>query len=161
VGFGSAHAGPFIGAKAGGAVYGYDDLDSSFATQLSFGYQPLDGGFGVEASYLDLGEADIQNTNGELNMSGYNLAGTYSFGGMSTGSNFVVRVGSYFLDTELSGPGGSVTEESNGLSMGVGMGFHVSEQFVLAGDIDTYIGVDDFADDESVTAFSVAAQYHF
>ena len=117
---GLAQAGGYLGGGIGSASYDYDDVDNSTAIKLYGGYTaPLapNSFFGVEAAYVDLGEADITSLPGNwsLQMEGFSVAGLFQYVLPDGGLGFFGKIGAYSLETTLDTPYGSDSEDSAGL----------------------------------------------
>lgn len=163
---GLAQAGGYLGGGIGSASYDYDDVDNSTAIKLYGGYTaPLapNSFFGVEAAYVDLGEADITSLPGNwsLQMEGFSVAGLFQYVLPDGGLGFFGKIGAYSLETTLDTPYGSDSEDSAGLLWGLGLTYSLPSGLGFRGEIESYEGVDDYADDNAVTVLSAAVQYNF
>ena len=162
LGFSSpSYAGGYIGGGLGLSSFDYDDIDDGNAYKVFAGYKFADSSIALEASYIDMGEADVEGVPLELLIDGLNASLVFNPTAPNQPVSFLGRIGMYSFDTELKGPGGSITDDSTGLSWGLGIDFAASEHFSFRGEIEGFLGVEDFADDEMVTLISVGLQYNF
>jgi hypothetical protein len=146
------------GFVAGGiGVHEFSNVGNGSA--YKFGVGLASGGqgsrFGVEASYVDLGEGYISAIpSGYLGMSGLNVSvvSELNLSPMVLGG----RVGFYNFTTTDSGIGSSIS--STGLSWGVSIGFQVNKKTTVFMDTDGYGSVDVGGSTETPTSIMIGAK---
>jgi hypothetical protein len=157
---GSALAQGYLGAGVGLSLYDYEDVDDSTGYKFFGGFRPQGGLVGFEVAYFDAGEADISSLPGlSLNIDGFYGAATFNFD--SGDWHTFLKAGLYSFDTELKGPGGSITEDSTGFHWGLGFAFAMPQSLGVRFEIEGFEGVEDFADDGSLLTLGVGLQYNF
>ena len=152
----SANADVFIGGGVSNNSYGYDNVENSTGSQLYVGYY-FDSGVFLEISKVDLGEADIENDPRSLEMSGIAYYAGYK-SETSPGFGWYAKAGMYSFETELSG---TAKEDSSGLSIGAGIMYAFNKNFALRAGLQTFVGVEDFDQDQSVFGGSVGLEARF
>jgi hypothetical protein len=152
----SVQAGVFIGGGINNNSYNYDNVENSTGSQLYAGYY-FDSGVFVEIARVDLGEADVEATSVTIEMSGMAYYIGYK-SELSTGFGWYAKGGMYSLDTEVTGLG---EESSSGLTLGGGILYAFNKHFALRAGLQTFIGVEDFDQDESVFGGSVSLEARF
>lgn len=153
----TAMAGLYGFVAGGVGVHEFANVGNGSA--YKFGVGLASGGpgnkFGVEASYVDLGEGYISAVpSGYLGMSGLNVSvsSELSVSPMVFGG----RVGFYNFTTTDSGIGSSVS--STGLSWGVSIGFEVNKKTTVFMDTDGYGSVDLGGSTETPTSIMIGAK---
>lgn len=162
-------AGPYVGA-AGAYVERpqYSDVDGTFGGKVFAGYRFSPAPIFVEASYLDAGKADISSVDGvTLGFKGYTVGGGY-FGTLSPlGSGAWLRASFYSGKSKLEDKfgtlfgGGTIEQDSNGLSIAVGAQWKPAEWFGLRAEYESLIGAKDFSDDKNIGLLSLGVVFEF
>lgn len=151
----------YAGAAIGVSNYEYEDIDAAAATKLFIGYK-MDNNFALEATLYDSGDADITSLSGfELNTDGINLTAFYRLPTAGSDLTAMVGLGIYSFDTTVKTNSGSVSEDGTGLSVSAGLEYALTENVALRGDIDFFVGVKDFADNESLDSVHIGILYNF
>ncbi len=163
-----AHAGLYIGGAAGKSDFSYSDIDDGSSKKFYIGYKPKDNHFAVELASVDSGDADIEDGFGIFNSSirveGWNLSAVYNTAanlGQDEPFNVFIKLGYYSVDTDIDTNISDLSEDSSGLSFGVGLEYAITNNFILRADIEGLSDVEDFADDETVTLASIGVQFQF
>ncbi len=153
----------YLGVAIGESKFDYDDIDDGDASIIHFGYRPKDSRLGYEVSFYDSGDSEVTSlTDIEIQVETINLVITAnsSMNNRST-LNLFGQGGIYFAETTLSGPADSVSEKSNGFLLAAGVEISVNKSFSLRAEAFNLFDVEDFANDESVSFFSLGGQYTF
>ena len=96
----------------------------------------------------------------DIQVDGFNISGVYNTTknfGKAEPLNAFFKVGAYSVDTEVDG----LSEGSTGLSFGLGLEYAFTNHFSARIDFEGLSGVEDFANDETVTLFTAAIQVLF
>lgn len=163
----SVNARTYIGGGTGDAEFDYSDIDDGDAEKYYIGLQPAGKLYGFELASLDSGEADIDDDIfgfESIKVKGYNLSAVYHSApnfGFKQPANFFLKLGYYAVETEVKATNFSRSEDSNGLSFGIGLDYAINDAFSLRADLEGLYGVEDFADDEIVTFITFGAQINF
>lgn len=163
---GAAQAGVYFGgAGVLSERENYSDLERASGAKGFIGWRgdaslPLM----LELSYMDAGDAEIQDTNGmTLGYTGLQASVGW-FGALSaTGSGLWVKGGYYSGDSKLEDPnnflgfgaGASAEESTNGFALGLGGDWKFTPWVGLRFELEGLLGVKDFANDENLTAYSL------
>ncbi len=157
----------YIGGGTGKAEFDYSDIDDGDAEKYYIGFQPAGKLYSFEIAVLDSGEADIDNNPfgfESIRVDGYNISAVYNTAprfGFKQPTNLFFKLGYYLVETEVKTTTTSLTEDSNGLSFGLGIDYAINDAFSLRADLEGLYKVDDFADDEIVTFITFGAQINF
>ena len=153
----------YLGVSIGNSEFDYDDIEDGDASIFHFGYRPDDSHLGYEFSVFDSGDAQVTSlTDIELEVESFNLVLTLNSASNDRSRlNLFAQGGIYFANTTLSGPFDSVTENSNGFLLAVGVGIMLNRHFGLRAEALHLFDVEDFADDESISAFNLGGQFTF
>lgn len=162
-------------AMAAAGLTGNSDVDEgALGWKAFFGYD-LTRYFGLEAGYVDLGEADGDFNitapvagGGTLNtdVSGYTLNAVIRYPFSEKLGGFA-KIGGFFWDTDgrarVTAGGTSVVvnddESGNDLAFGIGARFAVAEHVSLRAEWDRYWNVTD--DDNDIDFFSVGVELNY
>lgn len=162
---GVAEAEVYVGANIGSAGYNYKNVRNSMATKLYAGFVVPKIHLGVEAAYVDLGEADITDYYDEqtLHMKGSYVAGVFSYTDPDGGMGFFARVGGYSLETTVDVGFADDTEDDSGVVWGLGVSNTWSSGFGVRAEVEGYqdVEVESIGHDKTVTVYSVGVQYSF
>lgn len=153
----------YVGISIGDSEFDYDDIDDGDAMIFHIGYRPRDSRLGYEVSFYDSGNSEVTSLTGiDLEVDTINLALTVnsSMNNKST-LNFYGQGGIYFADTTLSGPYDSVSENSNGYLLAVGVEIMLNRYFGFRAEAYNLFDVEDFANDEDVSVFNLGGQLVF
>lgn len=151
----------YAGGTVGFASFDYDDVDPSTSTELIIGFGITDN-FAIEASLYDSGDADITSLPSvTIATDGTNVSVLYRVDNSKNKITGFFGAGYYSFDSTLEGPGGSVSIDTSGLSLIVGLHYAIAEHFALRGDANYFSGVDDFADNNDVMSFQVGGVFLF
>ena len=157
----------YIGGATGKAEFDYSDIDDGDAEKYYIGYQIPGKLYGFELASIDSGAANIDDTTfgfESIRVDGYNLSAIYNtaqYFGFKQPVNLFFKLGYYSVETEVKTSTLSFTEDSSGLSFGLGIDYAINDAFSLRADLEGLYGVDDFADDEIVTFITIGAQINF
>lgn len=153
----------YLGIAIGESEFDYDDIDGGDATIFHFGYRPENSRLGYELSFFDSGDSEVTSlTDIELQVESVNLVLTVNSSKNNKSSfNLFGQGGIYFADTTLSGPFDSVSENSNGYLLAAGVEITVNRHFNLRAEAYNLYDVEDFANDESISFFSLGGQFVF
>ena len=153
----------YVGITIGDSEFDYDDIDDGDAAIFHFGYRPRDSRLGYEVSFYDSGDSDVTSLTGiEIEVETLNLALTVNSSSNNKSMlNFYGQGGIYFADTTLSGPSGSVSENSNGYLLAVGVEIMLNRHFGFRAEAYNLFDVEDFANDEDVSVFNLGGQLVF
>lgn len=153
----------YFGIAIGESKFDYDDIDDGDASIFHFGYRPKDSHLGYELSIYDSGDSEVTSlTDIEIEVETINLVLTVNSSRNNKSTlNFFGQGGIYFADTTLSGPFDSVTENSNGFLLAVGVEVMLNRHFGFRAGAYNLFDVEDFANDESVSFFSLGGQFVF
>ncbi|WP_366514991.1 outer membrane beta-barrel protein [Solimonas terrae] len=160
----AAHAGvPYFG---GSGVYAerpaYNDINGSFGGKVFAGYRFEPVPIFLEASYLDTGKADIDDTGGAtLNFSGYTLGAGYFFPLSPSGSGFWLRGAYYDGHTKVALDGDSAKISASGFEIGFGGDWKFNDWVGLRFEIEDLLQTKDFADNENVEVGSIGLVFTF
>jgi len=153
----------YLGITIGESEFDYDDIDDGDTSIFYVGFRPEDSRLGYELSFYNSGDSEVTSlTDIELQVETINLMLTLN-SSMNNKSplNLSGKAGIYFADATLSGPFDSVKEKSNGFLLGVGVEFALNQHFSLRADAYILEDVEDFANDESISIFSLGGQFYF
>jgi len=157
----------YFGGGTGKAEFDYSDIDDGDSEKYYIGFQPAGKLYSFEIAVLDSGEADIDNNPfgfESIRVDGYNISAVYNTApnfGFKQPTNLFFKLGYYLVETEVKTTTTSFTEDSNGLSFGLGLDYAINDAFSLRADLEGLYKVDDFADEEIVTFFTLGAQINF
>jgi hypothetical protein len=156
----AAQAELFIGGGVSNYSYNYTDLDNSSGSKIYGGYYAEGGAF-VEIASIELGE-----TESDLISAGLDISGTAAYVGFrsqgDTGWGFFGKIGMYSFDSDLIIAGSTVDQaSSSGVSWGFGVTYALSDAVALRGELENFSGVEDFADDESISGGSISLEIRF
>ena len=155
-----AQAEVYVGAGISNSSYSYEDLDNSSGNKIYGGYRMPNGVF-FEAARVDLGD-----TVSKLAPLGFQASGIAGYVGYASGSGMgpdgFVKIGFYSFDTDLLVNGSTVdTQSGSGLAWGFGLLVALNETFTIRMELDGYVGVKDFADNDSVYGGSLSLEARF
>ncbi len=168
----AANAGGYIGGSAGVTDYDVNGLDDGSSIELTGGYK-FGENFAIEASYIDLGDADIDlgfigdladSASGYVNIDGLNVS---VLGIIPLGDTVELygKAGFFQWDSEGRvradfGEGGiqesSFSDSGTDLSYGAGISANLSEKFSLGLEYQIFN-----IDEEDVSNLSIGAQFNF
>lgn len=161
--------------------FDYSNVDNATGYQLGAGYS-FDNNIFLEFRYLDSGKADVDGSepideipgatvnDTDLELSGYLATIGYMFPfGVEDAGGIFVRGGLYSTDTEVSGTvtsgafseDVSDSEDSTGITIGLGLEWMPTRTFGLRASIDGLINNKDFADDNNVTVVTLGTVIRF
>lgn len=162
---GVAQAGAYFGATVGSAGYRYENVRNSTAVKAYAGLIIPKTILGIEAAYVDLGEADITSYTGEqwLRMKGYYVAGVLNYTDADTGLGFFARCGGYSLETTIDVGSADATDDGTGLAWGLGVSQNWSSGFGVRAEVEGYqdVEAESVGHDKTVTVYSLGIQYSF
>lgn len=161
----SLAAGPYFGASG---LYAerpaYSNVDGSFGGKIYAGYRFSSPVF-VEASYLDTGKADVNDTapEGKLKFSGYTLGAGWFAELSPSGSGYWVRGAYYNGDSQayLDGYSGSVKQSTSGVEVGAGGQWKFNDWVGLRFEYEVLIQPKDFSDNENLDLLSLGLVFEF
>ncbi|MDH5612697.1 MAG: porin family protein [Gammaproteobacteria bacterium] len=154
----------YAGLTAGASSYNYNNIDPGTATKVFIGYK-VNENIAIEATLFDSGEADITDPllppGISLCSDGLNLTAFYRL--PTSGGDLTAMVGGglYSFDTTLKGPGGSISESGSGLSLAAGLEYTITENIALRGDIDMFLGVKDFDQNDGLNSINIGIVLNF
>lgn len=153
----------YLGISIGNSEFDYDDIEDGDASIFHIGYRPEDSHLGYELSFFDSGDAEVTSlTDIELEVDTFNLMLTLNSARSDRSRlNLFGQGGIYFASTTLSGPFDSVKESSNGFLLGAGADVRLNRYFSLRADVLYLFDVEDFANDESISVFTLGGQFTF
>ncbi len=153
----------YLGITIGESEFDYDDIDDGDTSIFYVGFHPEDSRLGYELSFYNSGDSEVTSlTDIELQVETINLMLTLNSSlNNKSKLNLSGKAGIYFADATLSGPFDSVSEKSNGFLLGGGVEFALNQHFSLRADAYILEDVEDFANDESISIFSLGGQYLF
>lgn len=153
----------YLGISIGESEFDYNDIDAGDATVFHIGFQPEKSHLGYELSFYHSGDAEVTSLTGiELEVETINLVITAnSSGNQRTPLNLYAQGGFYFAKAFLSGPSGTVKENSNGFLLAVGIEFLLNRHIRLRAGAYHLHEVEDFANDESISVISLGGQLVF
>lgn len=141
--------------------YDYSDLDNSSGYKIFAGYYAESGVF-VEAATVNLGETDADGAPAGFEAGGLAAYVGYRGEPPSGGFGFFGKIGAYSFDTDLIVSGTTIaTESSSGLAWALGISYAFNANVAVRGEIEQFVGVEDFATDESITGGSVSIEFRF
>ena len=160
---GTAAAQGYIGAGAGitkmdlcddlGAT-ACDDEDTGMKIFGGFKFNP---NFGLEASWVDLGEVSASasgvTVTGEVDGFGLAVMGMIP---LNEKFGFFGKVGAYMWDATVSGPGGSVSDDGTDIMFGAGVNWNLTTRFGLRAEWERFD-----IDGDDVDFLSIGAQFNF
>lgn len=166
----TAHAGVYLGANVGFTSSDYEDVDSSNSRRFILGYQLPDSPLSFEVAALDLGTADVDDTEVEIEMDGESfLIGFNTATTENDATNIFLKGGLYKIDTQISGTfdygyytyllDGS--ESSDGFVFTAGFDHALSKNFYISGELGGYGEVDYIVADESIMFYELGAKFKF
>lgn len=144
----------------------YDDVDDSFGGKAFVGFRIPDFPIFFEASYLDTGDADVDEAPGatdhfSMSFDGYTL-GVGAYFPVFDGRSSVWIKGQYYDgDTKIDVPAGSIPGDptlsgklersANGGGLAFGMTWKFSDYVGLRMELEQLYKMEDFVEDETVT----------
>lgn len=150
------------GAVGYSELSSYDDVDEALGWKGFAGYRASSVPVYAEIGYVNSGELEVDSLNVDLEFDGFTAAVGYRMVVDSyNGSDVVFKIGGYTLDTEASGPGGSIEEDGSGLLVGIGGNWMFTPHLGLHADAQILFGVEDFANDEDLTLLTIGLMYAF
>jgi hypothetical protein len=167
---GGAEARVAVGGGIGVAQFDYPDVDDGSARILHIAIEGDENPFYFEFALINSGDADISGfTSLNMNVSGNQIGGGYRIvTNSATGSGFYLKGGIYNTDTEVSDPDGeicgvpcSIKDGNNGLYIGIGGELMLNPSFGFRFDLQGLLGVEDFAEDKTVTFMTVGPVLKF
>ena len=135
----------------------------ALASIFYIGFRSDNSRLGYELSIYSSGDGDVTSLPDiELEVDSINLALTVN-SSMNNESavNLVGKAGIYFADATLSGPFDSVSESSKGFMLGAAVEFMLNRHFSLRADALVLHEVEDFANDESISSFTLGGHFVF
>lgn len=150
VGASAAHAereGGYVSASIGSTLYDRNDtlegtgldIDDSISFDVTLGGRA--GYLGVEASYIEFGEADIDMEDSfgsaEADTSGINLA-LVGFVPVVDGVELYGKVGALLWDTDISGGGMSESTDGRDISFGLGAAIYATDNVSVVTEYNMY-----------------------
>ncbi|NKF22657.1 outer membrane beta-barrel protein [Solimonas marina] len=161
----SQAAGPYFGVSGTYADRSaYSDVDSAWGGKAVVGYRFAPIPIFLEASWIDTGKADIDDTGigATLRFTGYTLGAGYFWQVTPTGSGFWLRGAYYDGDSKVAAPGyGSIKTSANGGSVGLGVQLKFNDYVGLRFEYETLFETKDFASDEDVDIASIGLVFEF
>jgi hypothetical protein len=153
----------YVGAAIGESGFDYDDNEDGDAAIFRFGYRPNDSILGYELSYFDSGNSEVTSlTDIEIQVDTINLVLTVNSSRDNRSRlNLFGQGGIYFADTTLTGPFDSVSENSNGFLLAVGIEILLSRYFSLRVEAYNLFDVEDFASDKSISSLNLGGNIIF
>ncbi len=144
----------YLGVSIGESNFDYDDNKGGDASFFRFGYRPNNSHLGYELSYFNSGDSKITSlTDIEFQVDSINLVLTLNTSRDNRSRlNLFGQGGIYFADATLTGPFDSVSEDSNGFILAVGIELMVNRHFSLRAEAYNLFDVEDFANDESISS---------
>lgn len=151
----------YVGLNVGETQFEYSGIESGGSVIFYLGYEGFESDWRYELSYLDAGEADIDEVDSvSLSVSGLNFSVDYSLlKAQDDGLGLYFGAGAHFLNSRLIGPASTVTEKSRGLTLASGLEYQLTKSFRLRGDLKLLYQVNDFADNESITLLTVGGLF--
>lgn len=157
----TAEAGFFVGGGVSNSSYDYNDLDNSTGYKIFGGYYAQSGVF-VEAASVNPGETEADGVSAGFEADGMAAFVGYRGEPPTGGFGFFGKIGAYSFDTDLIISGTTVdTESSSGLAWALGISYAFNANVAVRGEIEQFVGVEDFANDESITGGSVSIEFRF
>ena len=153
----------YFGITVGQSEFDYNDIEDGDALIFRLGYRPENSHLGYELSFFDSGDADVTSLSDiEIEVDSINFVLTLnSAKTIESRFNLFGQAGIYLADTTLSGPFDSVSEDSNGFLMAVGVDIMLNQHFSLRTEYYNFFDVEDFADDESIAVFNLGGHFVF
>ena len=153
----------YFGVTVGASIFDYDDNEDGNASIFRFGYRPKDSFLGYELSFFDSGDSEVTSlTDIEVQVDTLNFVLTVnSSRNNRSWLNLFGQGGIYFADTTLIGPFDSVSENSNGFLLAVGIEIMLSRHFSLRAEAYNFFDVDDFANDKSISSLNFGGNVIF
>jgi hypothetical protein len=156
----------YVSVEVAGTQADFQNVDAANGYVLTAGYNQPSGHFGVEASVMKLGKAQIDGSNVSYELGGYRgLIVFNSNFDTSTPMNIHLKGGVYAMNNELAGNDGTVfyaaEADSTGFVYSVGLEFYVAPNIALGGDLTSYTNVDYVADEQDATSLGLAARVMF
>lgn len=116
--------------------------------------------------FLEVAHIDLGDTESDIAPIGLEISGFAAYVGyrneVAPGFHFFGKLGLYSVDSELIDSGSSIAERSgSGLGWGLGLSYAFNKTFAVRGELEQLVAVEDFADDESVTGFSISVELRF
>ena len=144
----------YFGISIGESDFDYDDNKGGDASIFRFGYRPNNSRLGYELSFFNSGDSKVTSlTDIEFQVDTVNLVLTLNtLRDNGSRLNLFAQGGIYFADATLTGPFDSVSENSNGFLLGVGIELMLNRHFSLRAEAYNFFDVEDFADDESISS---------
>jgi|GEM_PF-2767512 len=155
----TANAGMYASGGFGVTTHEFVDVGDAVGYSVAIGYRPTYGPIGLEASFLDTGNAPIGG-GGNLAMSGSTVSAVWWIRNWDPQTEFMsgyLKLGLYDMSV-MDGP--SVVD-STGWRFGVGFEFKTSPKLAIYTDVDGYGLVDTLGGPESLTIWSAGLRYHF
>ena len=143
----------YLGVSIGESDFDYDDNKGGDASVFRFGYRPNNSRLGYELSYFNSGDSKVTSlTDIEFQVDTINLVLTLNTSRDDRSQlNCFGQAGIYFADATLTGPFDSVSENSNGFLLALGIEIVLNRHFSLRAEAGNLFDVEDFADDESIS----------
>lgn len=153
----------YLGVSIGESDFDYDDNKGGDASIFRFGYRPNNSRLGYELSYFNSGDSKITSlTDIEFQVDTINLVLTLNTSKDNKSRlNLFTQGGIYFADATLTGPFDSVSENSNGFLLAVGIEIILNRHFSLKAEAFNFFDVEDFANDESISSVFFGGNFIF
>jgi len=153
----------YFGITVGESEFDYDDIDNGDTSIFYFGYRSDNSRLGYELSIYSSGDGEVTSLPDiELEVDSINLALTVNSSiNNESALNLMGKAGIYFADATLSGPFDRVSESSKGFLFGAAVEFVLNRHFSLRADAQVLREVEDFANDESVSLFTLGGHFIF
>lgn len=153
----------YVGVTIGESKFDYDDSEDGDSSIFRFGYRPSDSRLGYELSIFDSGNSEITSLNDiELHVDTINFSLTVNSSRRNSSRlNLLGQGGIYFADTTLTGPFSSVSVNSNGFFIAVGIEIMLNRHFRLRAEASSLFDVEDFANDKSISSLNLGGSFVF
>lgn len=157
----SVTSGFFAGASVGSTQADFTNVDSAGSRVLTAGYFFPTSAWGMDLSYLDLGEARVDDTAITLEPSGFRVMVSYDASvGTTIPMNLFVKGGGYSMDTRLSGDDErDGNERSWGFAYTLGLEFFFTPRIAVGGELASHTGVDYVATEADATFLGVSVKF--
>lgn len=149
----SAFSQGYIGGSVGQTDYS-SDFDTATSIELKGGYK-FNENFGLELAYVDLGEADFEDINGNVSVDGFK-ASVVGFIPVAETVSLYGKVGLYTWDADFETSLGSASDDDSDIAYGIGAAWGVADNLDVNFGYDIY----DFEDDEA-TNINLGLTYKF
>lgn len=166
----SAHAGVYLGVNAGITSSDFEDVEASNSRRFILGYQLPESPLSFEVAAVDLGTAEVEHMDVEIDMDGESfLIGFNTATTENQTTNIFLKGGLYKMDTKISGTFSDGyylyqldgNESSDGYVFTAGFDYSLSKSFYLTGELGGYGEVDYIVADESIMFYELGAKYKF